>query len=50
MERKNKGKPFPENTLFGTKRKIFKKTVLGLAVFFLEYTFVNKMKKRTSNP
>jgi hypothetical protein len=26
VERKNKGKPFVENTLFGTKRKIFGKT------------------------
>jgi hypothetical protein len=34
VEGKNSGKPFPENTLFGTKRKIFGKTAgLGLTFF-----------------
>jgi len=46
MERKNQAS-LSQNLLFLHKQKgrNFEKTSLGLAVFFLEYTFVYKMKK-----
>jgi len=46
MKRKNQAS-FSQNLLFLREQKgrNFEETPLGLAVFFLEYTFVYKMKK-----